>query len=196
MKKISKIIVFSLIFAFVLMGYTERSTHAAFKYKPGDIVVTNSTSSSGIVGHTGIVIDSNTILHTSGWKSEPYPLTISIKKWTDRYGSTKVTRPDSAAKGEAAAKAAVKYFKGKKINYKITTNPRDIDPNTYCSEFVWYAYYKAGYPIKYPKWNHKDGIITGWYTTGAGSLVKPYDFIDKTIMDNSTNKFTIVDNKW
>jgi uncharacterized protein YycO len=193
MKRYSRIISAVLIFTFVLSAYNVRSADA-LTYRAGDIIVTNSTSSSGIVGHSGIFINSNTILHTSGWKSEPYPLTISLSKWNDRYEKSKVIRPDSATKGQKAADAAIKYFKGKTINYKITPNPRDINPNTYCSELVWYAYYKAGYSIKKPLIDQTG--IYAWYTPGSGDYIYPYDFANKTIMDNTVNAFTVIDDKF
>ncbi|MFD6439556.1 hypothetical protein ACFWDG_07025 [Peribacillus sp. NPDC060186] len=192
MKRFSKVILFALSFTIIFTVFNV-SKADAFTYKPGDILVTKSTSAKGIAGHSAIVINSTTVLHTSGWKSEPYPLPMSITKWTNRYSTVKVVRPDSAKKGQAAADAAVKYFKGKTIPYRITSNPRDIDPYTYCSELVWYAYYKAGYPIKYPL-SDQNGIYA-WYTPSNG-MVYPYDFVNKTIMDNSINSFTIVDNKW
>lgn len=191
MKRFSRIITFLLVFAFVFSIF-DVSKADAFTYKPGDILVTNSTSSKGITGHAGIVINSTTVLHTSGWKSEPYPLTISITNWNKRYSKTKVVRPDSATKGQKAANAAVTYFKGKKIPYALTANPRNIN-STYCSELIWYAYYKAGYPIKFPL-SDQTGIFA-WYTPSSG-YVLPYNFVNKTIMDNAVNKFTIVDNVW
>ena len=159
---------------------------AAIANKPGDIIITNSTSSKGITGHIGIYIDSTTILHTSGWKSEPYPTTISEKKWHERYAKSKVIRPTSSKLGQDAAKMAKKYFKDKKINYKITANPKDINPNTYCSELVWYSYYKAGKQFKV------FDQAMGMYMTP--SIIKPYAYLESNNV--SHNGFKFIDNKW
>ena len=191
MKQFYKIFIAAIIFTVLLSGFSFNKTEAATSYKKGDIFVTSSTSKNGITGHTGIVIDSNTILHTSGWKSEPYPTTISISNWLKRYPKTKVSRPNSSTLGSKAADMAVKYFKGKKINYKITFNPKDIDPNTYCSELVWYSYYKAGKTYQIFG-GTTPGNPTGYWKTP--SIVEPYIFINSQTTNH--NGFTRIDNKW
>lgn len=73
----------------------------------------------------------------------------------------------------------MKYFYGKKIPYAITPNFKNIE-KTYCSELVWYSYYKAGktfVPIN---------------TTAL--LIAPYDFINSWAV--SYNDFKFIDNKW
>ncbi|MBM7645665.1 uncharacterized protein YycO [Scopulibacillus daqui] len=140
-KIIKPIIIFALLFNLVFIVHPPKS-HAT-SYKTGDIFITKSTSSKGLTGHTGIAISSKTILHTSGRKGEPYPKTISIKDWNRRHPKTKVIRPKSSSLGSNAASKAKKYFYKKKIPYAITTNPKNIK-KTYCSELVWYSYYKAG----------------------------------------------------
>ena len=53
-------------------------------YKKGDILITERTSSKGITGHVAIYIGNGKVLHTSGWKSEPHPKVMTIKKWSKR----------------------------------------------------------------------------------------------------------------
>lgn len=160
---------------------------AAITYKAGDIFITKNTSSSGIAGHTGIVINSTTILHTSGWKSEPYPIRISIKDWYSRYPETKIIRPNDANIGANAAQKAISIFDGKKIKYLITPNVKDIS-NTYCSELVWYAYHKAGLDYKVYQ---STGI---GITLGIPTIIKPYDFSTEAYVN--ANGFKFLDNAW
>lgn len=186
MNKLARLVI-SLTLLFSLVLLTSPSKLYAASYKPGDIFITKSTSSKGVTGHIGIAIDSKTILHTSGWKTEPYPLPISIANWNKRYPQTKVIRPKSASLGKNAAKQAINNFKGKKIPYRVTPNPKNIK-ETYCSELVWYAYYKAG---KQYKVFEPGSQITTWKVP---SIIKPYDYTSSRQV--SYNGFTFVDNKW
>lgn len=160
-------------------------SEAAIDNKPGDIIVTKSTSGSGVVGHSGIYIDATHILHSSGWKSEPYPTVISESNWHKRYSQSKVIRPKSSTTGSNAAAKAKSYFQGKKIPYKVTKGPTNIS-NTYCSELVWYSYYKAG---KTYKTRNSSG---GFYQ--PTDYVTPYNFTDSANVDY--NNFSFIDNKW
>lgn len=185
---------FILFSIFICISLSPTKAHAV-TYKPGDIFITKSTSSAGIAGHTGIVIGKNTILHTSGWKSEPYPKIINIKKakgsktwWFKRYPETKVIRPNSASLGEKAASNAKKYFKDKKIPYSITKTKMTSRKATYCSHLIWYSYYKSNKSFK--TYDASSGVFV-WKTP---KIIKPYDFIDKLNLDH--NKFKFVDNKW
>lgn len=165
---------------------------AAIANKPGDIIVTKDTnpgmSGKGLVGHTGIYINKTTILHSSGRKKEPWPKRISEKKWHERYKSSKVVRPKSAALGKKAAKMAQKYFEGKHIPYSITKAKISNTKYTYCSHLVWYAYAKAGKKFKI---YYESASRSEWITPG---LIKPYDFI--SIYNVDYNGFKYIDNKW
>jgi len=188
MKKIAKLVImFTVILSSLSLATTANFASAATSYKAGDIFITKSTSSKGVAGHSAIAINSTTLLHTSGWKSEPYPKEISIKDFLKRYPKTKVIRPSSSTVGTKAAQNATKYFKGKKIPYEVTTNPTNIK-KTYCSELVWYAYYKSGKTFKV--FNPGSQVNT-WITP---SYIRPYDFSDQTNM--SHNGFKWVDSKW
>lgn len=76
-KMLFSLLVFIVFFTFIQSNKVE----AAIDNRPGDIIVTNDTSSKGTFGHTGIYISKTTILRTSGWESEPYPKTISESNW-------------------------------------------------------------------------------------------------------------------
>lgn len=183
-----KLLLSFVLITSILFPLGSSKTEAAFKYKKGDILITDSTSSKGITGHTGIYIGNNTVLHTSGWKSEPYPKTMSLKNWKKRYKNrVKVLRYSDSKKASKAADMAVKYFKGKKIKYRVTENPKDINPYTYCSELVWFSYWKAGVTYKIPAAN-----IKGWRHP---SVIKPYDFAS-TEYHKIQKKWKMVDNKY
>lgn len=193
---LKKIIISFLIILVISLTLNPNKRVQAISYQKGDIFITNSVGSSGkgIVGHTGIVVGKNLILHTSGWKKEPYPRIIKIKvpknsketSWFNRYPKTKVARPNSEYLGEQAAKNAIKYFKGKKIGYRISPNPKDI-AKTYCSELVWYSYYKSGKTYKIQSYFQNPKFV-------EPSIIKPYDFSNKKYL--KYNSFKLVDNEW
>ena len=176
LKKIS-ILGFLAIPLFLFSGINDVGAY------PGDIYITKSTSSKGVTGHVGIEIDRGKILHTSGWKSEPYPTVISKADWNKRYPKTKVVRHSSQNVAVKAASNAKKYFEGKKISYSITSDPTNIS-KTYCSELVWYSYYKAGITFKVND--------LGQYRTPG--IIMPYDY---THLGNlAYNNFKMIDSKW
>ena len=169
---------------------TKDSASAAFSYKKGDILITDRTSSKGITGHVAIYIGNNKVLHTSGWKSEPVPKVMTIKKWSKRYNNRiKVLRYKNAKTASKAADMAKKYFKDKKIKYAITTNPKNIS-KTYCCELVWYSYWKAGVTYKLNRYTGKTGKTT-WHVP---TIIKPYDYLDAK--DIKKNGFTLVDKNY
>jgi uncharacterized protein YycO len=186
-KMLQLIVIFTFILSSVSLVTTATSTKAAISNKPGDIIITRSTSSKGVTGHIGIYIDATTILHTSGWSSEPYPKTISESGWHSRYAESKVIRPNSSTLGQSAASKAIYYFKGKSIPYSVTTGPTNIS-QTYCSELVWYSYYKAGKTFKV--FNSASQIST-WVTP---SIIKPYDYLSSSHLNY--NGFSFIDNTW
>ena len=190
MKKSVKLL-FVFILAIGLFYPTSNDTaSAAFSYKKGDILITDRTSSKGVTGHTAIYIGNGQVLHTSGWKKEPHPTVMTVKKWEERYKKrVKVLRYKSSKVASKAADQAVKAFKGKKIGYKITTNPKNIS-KTYCSELVWYSYWKAGVTYKISHYSGKNGKTT-WIVP---AIIMPYEFLETK--DYKKNGFTLVDKKY
>lgn len=174
-------ILFITSFAMILAIASNHNQTFALTYKKGDILTTRSTSASGLTGHNGIYIGNGKVLDTP--RVHHYPRVMSVKKWIKSYPKTKVTRPKNSSLGNKAANNAVKYFKGKKIPYKVTPNPKNIK-KTYCSEIVWYSYYKAGKQYMIPE----HGV---WLPP---SIVAPYAFVNK--QDVKHNGFKFVDNKW
>ncbi|QFK72617.1 hypothetical protein F7984_15990 [Pradoshia sp. D12] len=186
MRKFYKTAFAFLLVTFFIFSTQLTSTKAAINNKPGDIIITRDTSASGITGHIGIYIDSTNILHTSGWKSEPYPRVISESKWHERYEKgSKVVRPNSSTLGQKAANKAKTYFKDKKIPYSLTSGVTNIS-STYCSELVWYSYYKAG--KSYKAYNSTARVY------GIPSRILPYAYTN--VANLEYNGFKWVDNKW
>lgn len=192
MKYFKSFMVTVLIFTMFFTLFGASKSEAATSYKKGDILITTATSYKGIAGHSAIAISSTSVIHTSGWSTEPYPRIMSIKDWEARYkNKVKVIRPTSSTLGAKAADQAIKYFKGKTIKYLPTSNPKDIDPYTYCSELVWYAYYKAG-----KSYQVNSGATPGnpngtWKNP---SIIYPYDFSNSTYVKH--NGFKFIDSTW
>ena len=184
-------LLFSFVLAIGLFYPTSNDTaSAAFSYKKGDILITDRTSSKGVTGHAAIYIGDGKVLHTSGWKSEPHPKVMTLKKWSKRYENRiKVLRYKNSKTAAKAANMAVKYFKNKKIKYAVTANPKNIS-KTYCSELVWYSYWKAGVTYKISHYSGKNGKTT-WITP---SVILPYDYLDSK--DFKKNGFKLVDKKY
>lgn len=190
MKRIGKLL-FVFVLAIGLFYPTNKDTaSAAFSYKKGDILITDRTSSKGVTGHAAIYIGNGQVLHTSGWKSEPYPKVMTISKWLKRYDNrVMVLRYKSATVAGKAADQAVKAFKGKKIKYAVSANPKNIS-KTYCSELVWYSYWKAGVTYKISHYNGKNGKTT-WIVP---AVIMPYEYLKSK--DIKKNGFALVDNKY
>lgn len=184
MLKKTSIFLLSTIFLFTIHLTTAQAKNIS--NKAGDIIITKSTSSSGITGHVGIYISPTTILHTSGWKTEPYPKLISESEWHDRYAKSKVVRPNSSTLGTKAANRAMTVFHtDKAIPYKITTGVTNIK-ETYCSELVWYSYYKAG--LDYLTYNGTARLFA------RPSIITPYDYTN--VANLKKNGFTMIDSQW
>ena len=186
---------FFIIFSIFICLSLSQTEAQAITYKPGDILITNSTSSKGIAGHSAIAINSKEVIHTSGRsrpKSELYPKVMTIKDWKSKYkNKVKVVRPNSSTLGKKAAKNAVKYFKNKKIPYSIKT-PLTSTKKTYCSQLVWYSYYKSGKTFKTHTIINKEIFShTIWSTP---SFIEPYEFTNKAELDY--NGFKMIDNKF
>ena len=84
MKKQDKLILVFVLAIGLFYPTNNDTASVAFFYKKGDILITERTSSKGITGHAAIYIGGGKLLHTSGWKSEPHPKVMTIKKWSKR----------------------------------------------------------------------------------------------------------------
>lgn len=105
----------------------------------GDILITNSTSSSGLVGHAAIALSDQRILHIPGTGEHVTILTPVQFKQKYKDGWIKVYRLQNAVAGQAAADWAEKTYADAKATYRITMN-LTTTYETYCSKIVWQAY--------------------------------------------------------
>lgn len=124
---------------------------SSFKIKPGDILITNSTSSAGIVGHCAIANGANHILDMPGYgnkKDNNRQLTVS--QWLSKYsnGWIKVYRLKNSSIASKVAKYADRHYysstgsakKNIHIAYGLTRRLYKFSPS-YCSKLVYDAYW-------------------------------------------------------
>lgn len=177
-KKISRILfLFMMIFALctpasfaaevspldVDPGVTYPGT--SVKVKPGDMLVTNRTSSAGLTGHAAIVTDGYTVVHIGGYGENPED--ISTSKFFKRYKSNiKVVRYNNSSvarnAGEWASLFAEEYSDA---TYGLTKKLNGSSP-TYCSKIVWQAYY-YGADVNFN--DHRPNSV---------QMFMPYDILD------------------
>ncbi|WP_083607089.1 MULTISPECIES: YiiX/YebB-like N1pC/P60 family cysteine hydrolase [Paenibacillus] len=153
---------------FSIPGETYKGTNVAIQ--AGDILVTNSTGSSGFgyTGHAGILIDNGTIVSIEGYNK---PLIRQpITDWYTKYANTKVLRyTSSPTKAQQAATWASNYqslYKDQ-VHYGLINNIFDYYTETYCSKIVWDAYYY--------------GASVSFGNPGAGNILfLPYSLPDQS----------------
>lgn len=111
---------------------------------PGDILITNGTSSSDFVGHAGIFLGNGTILSIEGyWKK---PSAIGIFEWASKYMNdhgewTKIYKAPSNSPSKAE-QWGINNIKGKDIDYGVSGSILNLNP-TYCSKIVYQCYWNA-----------------------------------------------------
>lgn len=204
MKKVQTLLFFVLVLGFVfLFNSNEAAALGPTQVKKGDILVTNQTQCTAnstcakITGHAGIVVYANgglKVLHIPGKTSGLERIRIdSVSTFFSNYNNKiKVVRPNSSTIANTAASKAIFYFAtyvegkhvGKYKEYFIEPGVTDIS-RTYCSEIVWYSYYKAG--LSYKVYDYLSQIST--YRTP--SIIKPYDYTNNALANY--NGFKIVD---
>lgn len=119
----------------------ESGQDSSYTMKKGDVLITNGTSSAGILGHAGIAISGYSILSIAGPGENP--ATLSLYKWNTDYtskGWTKAYRHSSAGVASDAAEWASDAYLGSDATYSIGIDLSSTD-TTYCSKIVWQAYY-------------------------------------------------------
>jgi len=118
--------------------FTSFQATASYTPEYGDILVTNSTSSKGLTGHSGIVTVAG-VLHISGPNANPKA--ISWSTWIKNYPKTNVYRPKDGYKSMLAAIWIQDIYLTKNPNAKYQVNTKLYTYNeTYCSKIVWQAY--------------------------------------------------------
>ncbi len=113
--------------------------------EPGDIFVTNATSSLGLTGHAAIVVDTSGDVATIDGYGD-YPTLHSFDYfWNKENGQIDVVHyTKSSSSSQAAANWALNYvYECPDSFYNVTSNlysVNDGDP-TYCSKIVFDAWY-------------------------------------------------------
>lgn len=166
-------------------------TSRAYQVKPGDIFITNSTSSSAFLGHAAIATGTNSILDMPGLNvgdknSNNRQLTWAKWKKTYNKGWIKVYRMKNTKMATQVARYADRNYysstgsatKNIKIPYGIDSHRYQKRPN-YCSKLVWQAYYYGSGNAKVVVPN--SGIIspyalptTSFYKEYGVSLIQKY----------------------
>ena len=165
----------------------QRGVYQGFDVKKGDILVTNGTSSAGIVGHAAIANGNNNILDIPGAGKTTRQL--SVKDWCQKYkarkGWIKVYRLKNQKIAQQAANWADRnYYSSKgtskqdiKPTYSIIGSRYSTDP-TYCSKIVMQAYYfgtgKAKVLWNLPVFVAPYGMINFFSNDYTPNLVKTY----------------------
>lgn len=127
--------------------------------KPGDVIITNSTSSAGLTGHAGIAISGSTILHIPGLGESVRRDSVTTFKNRYNKGWIRVYRINDATAATKAANWASNTYRGTNAVYKIT-NDLSTTHETYCSKIVWQAYYYGiGKHAVHPNLQNYNGLM-------------------------------------
>ena len=137
-----------------------------FDILPGDIIITNdpNTALLGYIGHAGIAVSDNDVLHIQGTGYTPQVISFD-DGWCALYpfGTTyiyRLTNDPNNEKGSDAAQWARETYEDSGATYQITLDEFGTNP-TYCSKIVWQAYYL--------------GLSPRGAVTLTGDLVAPFD---------------------
>ncbi|MFE4036072.1 hypothetical protein [Priestia sp. YIM B13489] len=162
---------FALMLSLGFSSQAQAATVKGFNFKPGDILITKSTSSDGIAGHSAIVDQTGSnIIHIAGYGHTParHP----VDWFLNNYKATKVVRYKSATLAKKAGTYAYNnYYKGpyKNHGYGLAPNPKDTT-KLYCSEIVWQSYYYGAGVTFY-------GLANKPIKKVIPSHIMPYDYI-------------------
>lgn len=167
---------------------------AGFTYKPGDILITKSASSAGLVGHSGLILtNTSNVLDIPGVGRKPR--VIPLSEWFKSYPATKVVRFSSASRAYDAAYWASKNYVNTNggayanLIYGFSGSIKGFQ-STYCSKIVWQAYYygaQKGYKVI-----HQSSSGSRWIIPG---IIAPYHYINSTFASYNGFK-TVKSIKW
>ncbi|QQE81619.1 hypothetical protein [Alicyclobacillus sp. SO9] len=136
----------------------------------GDILVTNDTSSAGLTGHAGIVVDSQGDVETINGPLDSPIIQSWSSFWSNNNYQVDVVQPNNASEGQNAANWAITwiYENGSSTYYNLTPNlyTTAAGDATYCSKIVFDAYYYGA----------------GITLSHTGSYCLPYDLINMPYM--------------
>lgn len=141
--------------------------------KSGDVIITNSTVSSGLLGHSAIALGSNEILDIPGPGKSVRTLTVSAFCSDYSDGWIKVYRPTTSSWGTSAAAWARTTYKGSSAVYKITNNINSTS-ETYCSKIVFQAYKFGVGSSAFNTYYHEQGDYYGSDYDLVTGIIAPY----------------------
>lgn len=149
-------------------------SYGGFRYLDGDVLITKSTSSSGLTGHAGIIVGTK-VLHIHPSYNNGNPELISLSTWYSRFPETITVR---YAIGRTIPNDAGDYGDEFYVNgagadntYSLTSSITSTTKD-YCSSLVWKCYYR-GADFEFLVFT--DTVSGGSYT--RPSYIIPYDFI-------------------
>ena len=133
--------------------------------EPGDIIVKEKTFSIlGFLGHSAIMKYKKTIVDYPKFLESSYE--IDIESWLEENRDILILRYKDM--NETFRKKLIENInKYSNKKYKIVFN-RENDDGFYCSQFIWFVYYKTAQDL-------------GFYLdldSDKGLLIFPYDFIN------------------
>ncbi|MEC0372318.1 hypothetical protein [Paenibacillus chibensis] len=115
---------------------------------PGDILITNNTSSSGLTGHAGIVNSNLSVSTIDGYGQ--HPTTKSLTTWFNSNPNTVVVRyigSDYSTVNPKAGKWAADYVaQHPNATYGLVNQYKDLN-EVYCSKIPWLSFYSYGVNI-------------------------------------------------
>lgn len=144
-----------ILSVFFLLSVFPVSSFAATYYppggivaSPGDILVTNNTSSSGLTGHAGIVNSNLTVSTIDGYGL--HPTTHSLTTWFNSNPNTVVVRyvgSNYSTINPKAGKWAADYVaQHPNATYGLVNQFKDLN-ETYCSKIPWQSFWSYGVNI-------------------------------------------------
>lgn len=151
---------------------------------PGDILVTNNTSSYGLTGHAGIVNSDLTVSTIDG--PGLHPTTHSLQTWFNSNPNTVVIRyigDDYKNINAKAGKWAKDYvIQHPNASYKIVAINSDLE-NVYCSKIPWLAFWSYGVNF---------GDLYPW----SSDIFEPYRYIGMAQNHQYGLAIAVVYGKW
>ncbi|WP_322906793.1 hypothetical protein [Paenibacillus campi] len=121
---------------------TEYYPGTSVAIRAGDVLVSNNTSSNGLTGHAGIVVnDQGSVATINGYNKF---LTLEgITTWKSKNTNTKVMRYSNSGAATQAGNWAKSYINNYKsqVTYGLINTIGVYEKETYCSKIVWDAYY-------------------------------------------------------
>lgn len=108
------------------------------KYQPGDVIITKNGALADILGHASIVIDSKTVVNTSGKPTHRVPISKFIKDSSSHW--IKLYRPNDYYEGANAAIWVDKTYGDSETPYSLFGDINSTE-TTNCTKMILQAYH-------------------------------------------------------